>query len=124
MLVAPTHLHVISREDAQAAMVLSLQPVLVHLLVDVDNVTLLQSQFPEGQSKDIQQSEVLRVLQTLPSVPEIPPHPLGGHTAVLSSQGLPQGRQEAEWYLLRGLSLEVKLEPGGLPLGRGRGQSR
>lgn len=52
---APAHLHVISREDAQPAVVFPLQPVLVHLLVDVDNVTLLQSQLPAGQSKDIGQ---------------------------------------------------------------------
>lgn len=102
---------------------LSLQPVLVHLLVDVDNVTLLQSQLPEGQSRDIQQSVSPQGPPDSAQRPRnLSPPSGGGHTAVLSSQGLPRGRQGAEWYLLRGLGLEVKLEPGGLPLGRGRGQ--
>lgn len=50
---APAHLHIISREDAQPAMVFPLQPVLVYLLVDVNDVTLLQSQLPANQTKDI-----------------------------------------------------------------------
>lgn len=32
---------------------LSLQPVLVHFFVDVDNVTLLQSQLPAGKSGSV-----------------------------------------------------------------------
>lgn len=61
-LIGRQNLHIISWEDAQPAMVFPLQPVLVHFLMDIDNVTLLQRQ------------------------------------------------------LLGGLCLEVKLEPGGLPL--------
>lgn len=51
--LAPAHLHVIGREDAQPAMVFPLQPVLVHLLVDVNDVTLLQSQLPANQTKNV-----------------------------------------------------------------------
>lgn len=68
-LIGRQNLHIISWEDAQPAMVFPLQPVLVHFLMDIDNVTLLQRQ------------------------------------------------------LLGGLCLEVKLEPGGLPLGEEREQS-
>lgn len=42
------HLHVVGGEDAHAAVVLALQPVPVHLLVDVDDVPLLQRQLPGG----------------------------------------------------------------------------
>lgn len=42
------HLHVVGGEDAHAAVVLALQPVPVHLLVDVDDVPLLQCQLPGG----------------------------------------------------------------------------
>lgn len=48
----PAHLHVIGREDAQSAVVLPFQPVLVHLLVDVNDVTLLKSELPAGHSED------------------------------------------------------------------------
>lgn len=45
-LPARAHLHVVGGEDAHAAVVLPLQPVPVHLLVDVDDVPLLQRQLP------------------------------------------------------------------------------
>lgn len=48
--IFPTHLHIIRWEDAQPAVVFPLQPVLVHFFMDVDNVTLLQSQLPAGES--------------------------------------------------------------------------
>lgn len=66
-----THLHIISWEDAQPAMVFPLQPVLVHFFMDIDNVTLLQSQLPVGESNV--QHRVHFLLQTLPCVP--PPSP-------------------------------------------------
>lgn len=46
--ILQTHLYVVGGEDAHAAVVLALQPVPVHLLVDVDDVPLLQRQLPGG----------------------------------------------------------------------------
>lgn len=45
-LMGRAHLHVVGGEDAHAAVVLPLQPVPVHLLMDVDDVPLLQRQLP------------------------------------------------------------------------------
>lgn len=87
-------------------MVFPLQPVLVHLLVDVDDVTLLQGQLPGGQSKD---SSKLRSSPSFFSEPvqntQSPLHTLGTPTSGLhpppecraSSRG--QGWGEKGTYL-------------------------
>ena len=109
-------------------MVFPLQPVLVHLLVDVDDVTLLQGQLPGGQSKD--SSKLRSSPSSFFSEPvqntQSPLHPLGMPTSAVCPsprvQSQPQGAGVGrEGHLLGGLCLEVKLEPSSLPLCRGRG---
>lgn len=117
----PTHLHIVGREDAQPAMMLPLQPVLVHLLVDVDYVTFLQSQLPVSDTSKLACSQASscsdwgQVTQSCsqgavcgpPSTPAPPP---SARTAPGGKRGLAD--------LLGGLCLEVKLEPGSPLLGR------
>lgn len=91
---SPAYFHIIGREDAQSTMVLPFQPVLVHLLVDVDNVTLLQSQLPAGQSKDIQQSEALPILLPFrPCLVHPESHPPLGRPRQPCPPLLPQGAE-------------------------------